>query len=72
MICSELINVIKAVDAQVSSSERSFSRLLTDSRQLTDPADTIFFAIPTKRNNGVRYVEDLYECKEFCGFGRYR
>ena len=61
MICSELINVIKAVDAQVSSSERSFSRLLTDSRQLTDPADTIFFAIPTKRNNGVRYVEDLYE-----------
>ena len=34
--------------------ERVFTRLLTDSRQLTDPGETLFFAIPTKRNNGVR------------------
>lgn len=40
--------------------ERVFTRLLTDSRQLTDPGETLFYAIPTKRNNGVRYVAPLY------------
>lgn len=61
MTCSELTSVIKTVESQIATPDSAFSRLLTDSRQLTDPADTLFFAIPTKRNNGVLYVEDLYD-----------
>lgn len=35
--------------------------LLTDSRTLTTNVGTLFFAIPTKRNSGCRYVDDLYK-----------
>lgn len=35
--------------------------LLTDSRSLNSPADTLFFALVTERNDGHRYVEHLYE-----------
>ena len=34
--------------------------LLTDSRSLSFPEETLFFALPTKRNDGIRYVPDLY------------
>lgn len=34
--------------------------LLTDSRSLSFPEETLFFALPTKRNDGARYVADLY------------
>lgn len=34
--------------------------LLTDSRELEDPAGTLFFAIATRGNDGHRYVGDLY------------
>lgn len=34
--------------------------LLTDSRSLGDSRGTLFFAIPTQRNSGVRYVDELY------------
>lgn len=33
--------------------------LLTDSRRLVDPRGTVFFAIPTARNTGCRYIGDL-------------
>lgn len=35
--------------------------LLTDSRSLTYPATSLFFAIPTKENDGHRYVRELYD-----------
>ena len=35
--------------------------LLTDSRKVGDVARSLFFAIPTKRNTGCRYVKDLYQ-----------
>jgi len=35
--------------------------LLTDSRSLENPADTLFFAIPTAENDGHKYVRSLYE-----------
>jgi len=35
--------------------------LLTDSRRLSSPADSLFFALPTKSNDGHRYIETLYE-----------
>lgn len=34
--------------------------LLTDSRSLSFPAESIFFAIHTARNNGHKYIEELY------------
>ena len=34
--------------------------LLTDSRSLSFPEETLFFALPAKRNNGIRYIPDLY------------
>ena len=34
--------------------------LLTDSRSLSFPEETLFFALPTKRNDGTRYILDLY------------
>ena len=33
--------------------------LLTDSRRLVNPCGTVFFAIPTSRNSGCRYINDL-------------
>jgi alanine racemase len=35
--------------------------LLTDSRSLSDPAATVFFALCAERNDGHRYILDLYE-----------
>ncbi|MDE6271654.1 MAG: bifunctional UDP-N-acetylmuramoyl-tripeptide:D-alanyl-D-alanine ligase/alanine racemase [Muribaculaceae bacterium] len=35
--------------------------LLTDSRSLSNPASTIFFAIETPTNSGLRYVRELYD-----------
>ncbi|MCD8293373.1 MAG: bifunctional UDP-N-acetylmuramoyl-tripeptide:D-alanyl-D-alanine ligase/alanine racemase, partial [Prevotellaceae bacterium] len=34
--------------------------LLTDSRSLSFPETTLFFALPTKRNSGARYIDELY------------
>ncbi|MDO4163258.1 MAG: bifunctional UDP-N-acetylmuramoyl-tripeptide:D-alanyl-D-alanine ligase/alanine racemase [Bacteroides sp.] len=33
--------------------------LLTDSRSLSFPEETLFFALPTKRNSGARYIPEL-------------
>lgn len=35
--------------------------LLTDSRSLCFPEETLFFALATKRNNGARYIPELYD-----------
>lgn len=35
--------------------------LLTDSRSLAFPEETLFFALNTKRNNGANYIADLYD-----------
>ena len=35
--------------------------LLTDSRSLVFPEETLFFAIRTQKNDGHRYVEELYQ-----------
>lgn len=38
-----------------------FSNFLTDSRNLTYPDNTVFFAIKTTRNDGHNYIEQLYK-----------
>lgn len=39
---------------------QNVSRLLTDSRSLSFPEETLFFAIVTKHGNGHRYIGELY------------
>ena len=34
--------------------------ILTDSRSLCFPEETLFFALKTKRNDGHKYIDDLY------------
>ncbi|MBP5778302.1 MAG: bifunctional UDP-N-acetylmuramoyl-tripeptide:D-alanyl-D-alanine ligase/alanine racemase [Prevotella sp.] len=41
-------------------SEGNIRWLLTDSRSLCFPEETLFFALKTQRNDGHRYVDDLY------------
>ena len=41
-------------------SEANVRWLLTDSRSLCFPEETLFFALRTKRNDGHRYIDDLY------------
>lgn len=42
------------------SSEGSVRWLLTDSRSLCFPEETLFFALPSNRNDGHRYIDELY------------
>lgn len=43
------------------SPEREVSILLTDSRSLTYPSQSLFFAIRTPNNDGHRYLKELYD-----------
>ena len=50
----------------IGADERKIHRqqinwLLTDSRSLSFPAESLFFAIHTKRNNGHKYIPELYQ-----------
>jgi len=60
MTPSELSSIIKPVSSHVGNPYVNMSLLLTDSRKMTEAEQTLFFAIPTKRNNGSLYVEELY------------
>lgn len=60
MNASEIAPVIRCVDTQLNRPGDIILHLLTDSRSLAETEGTLFFAIPTKRNNGCRYVDELY------------
>ena len=45
---------------RVGTADAQISWLLTDSRSLCFPEETLFFALKTSRNDGHRYIEDLY------------
>ena len=46
---------------------KSFKYLLTDSRLLSNPSESVFFAINGKNHNGNDYIKDLYK-KGVCNF----
>ena len=46
---------------EVPFEDLNISLLLTDSRSLKSPAETLFFAIKSKSNDGHRFIEDLYK-----------
>ena len=54
---SEIVNGKLVGDAL----DRNVSDLLIDSRHLVDPHQALFFALKSNRNDGHRYIEDLYE-----------
>jgi alanine racemase len=45
---------------RIGATDATIDWLLTDSRSLSFPEETLFFALNTKRNNGARYIPDLY------------
>lgn len=59
MKASALHSLLHAVDTTLPFPDDEITTLLTDSRKLGSPEGTLFFAIPTKRNTGCRYIESL-------------
>lgn len=54
--------IAKCVNARrLGEREATIDWLLTDSRSLSFPEETLFFALTTRRGSGVRYIPDLYE-----------
>lgn len=59
MKASALSALLHAVETTLPYPDDEITTLLTDSRKLGTPEGTVFFAIPTKRNTGCRYIESL-------------
>ena len=45
---------------RIGNADAQIGWLLTDSRSLCFPEETLFFALKTARNDGHRYIQDLY------------
>lgn len=45
---------------RIGNADAQIGWLLTDSRSLCFPEETLFFALKTTRNDGHRYIQDLY------------
>jgi alanine racemase len=58
-----LQRVAEIVNGQLvgASDEREISDLLIDSRHLMDAGQALFFALKSQRNDGHKYIEELYE-----------
>ena len=59
MKLSEIKNAIGYLAQVTGDDSLEIRHLLTDSRQLKSPQDTLFFAIKTDKNDGARYIPDL-------------
>ena len=59
----KLHTISKIIEAKTTDkiSDVVINRLLTDSRSLSFPAEILFFAIETKRNDGHKYIAELYK-----------
>jgi len=58
MLLSRIADIL---GSKAPENDRPIDCLLTDSRLLAFPAETLFFALVTRRNNGHRYIRGLYE-----------
>jgi alanine racemase len=56
----EVAKVVKGSFLQIVDETSSISDLLTDSRRLITPEGCLFFALMSKRNDGHKYIEELY------------
>ena len=57
----EIARVIGAKTNQLL--DDTVSLLLTDSRRLSFPEKSLFFALKTKTNDGHRYIQELYKLR---------
>ena len=55
-----LKQIAKIVNGELHGTEQSVMHLLTDSRGLAYPSDSLFFAIDGVRHNGHKFINDLY------------
>jgi alanine racemase len=58
---TEIYNVLGEPGGRIVDEDAIVSQLLTDSRSLTDPKETIFFALRTEAGDGHNYIPDLYD-----------
>ena len=56
----EIAQVLGIEASELRDKNAEVSLLLTDSRSLTYPAETLFFALSTQNDDGHRYVKHLY------------
>ncbi len=57
----EIASILDISAAALKRPDDTVSQLLTDSRSLTTPTETLFFAIKTKNNDGHHYIAQLFE-----------
>ncbi|HOT89131.1 MAG TPA: bifunctional UDP-N-acetylmuramoyl-tripeptide:D-alanyl-D-alanine ligase/alanine racemase [Bacteroidales bacterium] len=67
MICDlgysihEIMTIIKGEAIYISAPDTMIKHLLIDSRMLISPEQSLFFGIVSKRNNGHKYILELYK-----------
>lgn len=58
---SEIVKIIKGELIHEGDANARISELAIDSRRLIAPETSLFFALTSKRNDGHKYIEELYE-----------
>lgn len=58
---TDIAGIVKGTLSQAANENRPTRHLLIDSRKLTNPEASLFFAIKGERHDGHRFIEDLYE-----------
>ena len=58
---TEISNVLEMTGGQIVDEDAIVSQLLTDSRSLTQPEETIFFALRTEGGDGHNFIPDLFD-----------
>jgi len=57
---SEINRIVKGELLQCAAENMLVNELLIDSRRLIEPDGILFFALTSKRNDGHKYIEDVY------------
>jgi len=58
---SEITQIVKGELIHVSDADALITELAIDSRRIILPEGSLFFALTSKRNDGHKYIEELYE-----------
>ena len=58
---TEISNALEVTGGRIIDEDAIVSQLLTDSRSLTIPEETIFFALRTEAGDGHNYIPDLFD-----------
>ena len=58
---SEIVNILNPIEKNVTTASSQVGELLFDSRRLTVPENSLFFAIKTQKNDGHQFIEELIQ-----------